>query len=169
MCRVVKIDITENAEELQTLLKKQHCASSKERILALYLLQTKQVETVQHLAVILGRGRITVQRWLRQYREGGLNTLLELKKSTGRKPIINSAVREKLVQELSDPQGFSSYGEIQTWLQAVMGVEASYKVVHDTVRYQLKAKLKVPRPKSTKHSALAEETFKKNSQNSSES
>jgi putative transposase len=70
----------------------------------------------------------------------------------------------KLVQELSDSQGFSSYGEIQTWLQAVMGVEASYKVVHDTVRYQLKAKLKEPRPKSTKHSALAEETFKKNSQ-----
>lgn len=166
MSRVVKIDITENAEELQTLLKKQHSASIKERILALYLLQTKQVETVQHLAVLLGRGRITVQRWLRQYREGGLNTLLELKKSTGRKPIINSTVRLKLVQELSDPQGFSSYGEIQTWLQAVMGVEASYKVVHDTVRYRLKAKLKAPRPKSKQHSVLAKETFKKNCQSS---
>lgn len=164
MCRVVKIDITENDEELKTLLHKQHSASLKERILALYLLQTKQVETVQHLAVLLGRGRVTVQRWLRQYREGGLNALLEVKTKTGRKPIINSAVREKLVQELSDPQGFSSYGEIQTWLQAVMGVEASYKVVHDTVRYQLKAKLKAPRPKSTKHSVLAEETFKKNCQ-----
>ncbi len=166
MCRVVKIDITENDEELKTLLNKQHSASLKERILALYLLQTKQVETVQHLAVLLGRGRITVQRWLRQYREGGLKALLEVKTKTGRKPIINSAVREKLVQELSDPQGFSSYGEIQTWLQAVMGVEASYKVVHDTVRYQLKAKLKAPRPKSTKHSVLAEETFKKNCQSS---
>lgn len=166
MCRVVKIDITENDEELKTLLNKQHSASLKERILALYLLQTKQVETVQHLAVLLGRGRITVQRWLRQYREGGLKALLEVKTKTGRKPIINSAVREKLVQELSDPQGFSSYGEIQTWLQAVMGVEASYKVVHDTVRYQLKAKLKAPRPRSTKHSVLAEETFKKNCQSS---
>lgn len=166
MCRVVKIDITENDEELKTLLHKQHSASLKERILALYLLQTKQVETVQHLAVLLGRGRVTVQRWLRQYREGGLNALLEVKTKTGRKPIINSAVREKLVQELSDPQGFSSYGEIQTWLQAVMGVEASYKVVHDTVRYQLKAKLKAPRPKSTKHLVLAEETFKKNCQSS---
>ena len=103
MCRVVKIDIIENEEELKTLLQKQHSASIKERILALYLLQTKQVETVQHLATLLGRGRITVQRWLRQYREGGLNTLLEVKTSTGRKPIINSTVREKLVQELSDP------------------------------------------------------------------
>lgn len=158
MCRVVKINITENEEELKTLLNKQQSASLKERILALYLLQTKQVETVQHLAVLLGRGRITVQRWLRQYREGGLNALLEVKTSTGRKPIINSAVREKLVQELSAPQGFSSYGEIQTWLQVVMGVEASYKVVHDTVRYQLKARLKAPKPKIAKHSALAEET-----------
>jgi len=41
-----------------------------------------QVETVQHLAVVLGRNRVTVQRWLSQYRSGGLNQLLEVGKST---------------------------------------------------------------------------------------
>ncbi|MBW4573586.1 MAG: helix-turn-helix domain-containing protein [Tolypothrix carrinoi HA7290-LM1] len=39
---------------------------------------------MQHLAVVLGRGRITVQRWLKLYREGGLSSLLELNKSPGR-------------------------------------------------------------------------------------
>jgi hypothetical protein len=41
-------------------------------------------------------------------------------------------------------------------------IDASYKVVHDTVRYQLKAKLKVPRPQSVKQSVEAKENLKKN-------
>lgn len=45
------------------------------------------------------------------------------------------------------------------------GVEASYKVVHDTVRYQMKAKLKVPRAVGVKHQPEAEEEFKKNCRN----
>jgi putative transposase len=46
----------------------------KERVQTLYLLKTGQVETVQHLAVVLGRSRITVQRWLKLYRQGGLSS-----------------------------------------------------------------------------------------------
>ena len=60
------------------------------------------------------------------------------------------------------PEGFNSYTEIQTWLKAVEGIEASYKVVHDTVRYRMKAKLKVPRPVGIKYCKEAEEEFKKN-------
>lgn len=52
--------------------------------------------------------------------------------------------------ELGDPQGFKSYEEIRIWLRASEGIEASYKVVHDPVRYQLKSKLKAPRPQSIK-------------------
>jgi putative transposase len=63
---------------------------------------------------------------------------------------------------LVDPKGFESYAEVQTWLKASEGIDASYKVVHDTVRYQLKAKLKVPRPQSVKQSVEAKENFKKN-------
>lgn len=67
----------------------------------------------------------------------------------------------RLRQELQDPEGFKSYGEIQTWLRADLGIEASYKVVHATVRYQLQAKLKVPRPHSVKQYPKAKETLKK--------
>ena len=71
MCRVLKLEIKETQAELLELLRKQKTGFGKERIQALYLLKTRQVETVQHLAVVLGRGRITVQRWLRLYRDGG--------------------------------------------------------------------------------------------------
>jgi len=42
----------------QNPLGQQKTASGKERVQALYLLKTKQVETVQHLAVVLGRNRV---------------------------------------------------------------------------------------------------------------
>jgi hypothetical protein len=188
MCRVLKVEIRETQDELQELLRQQKTGLGKERVQALYLLKTRQVETVQHLAVVLGRGRITVQRWLRLYRDGGLrdlqkikcpalsnifrlnprtggrcaprrnaraghfiiwkclNRLLEQKKSPGRPKSIPLDVRSLIKKELSQPEGFKSYEEVRTWLLAVEGIEASYKVVHEVVRYKLKAKLKAARP-----------------------
>jgi len=165
MAGVTKVEIKESAEELHDLLRKQKTALGKERIQALYLLKIGQVKTIQDLAVVLGRGSATLQRWLKTYTELGITSLVSRKKGSGRRPIINSDVREQLLKELEDPQGFKSYEEIRTWLKAVEGVEASYKVVHDTVRYQMKAKLKVPRAVGIKHQEEAEEEFKKNSPN----
>jgi transposase len=161
MSGVVKINITESGETLKTLLAQQKTARGKERVQALYLLKTGGAETVEHIAVLLGRHRVTVQGWLRQYRQGGLSELLKENKRPGRTPSIPSWAVEKLREELKDPEGFESYGEVQKWLKAVLGVSASYKVVHAIVRYQLKAKLKVPRPKSEKQPKGAIETFKK--------
>lgn len=166
MAGVTKVEIKESVDELHELLRKQKTVSSKERIQALYLLKIGQIKTVQHLAKVLGRGRITVHRWLKLYTESGLKSLLEQKHKSGRPPIINSSAREQLKTELLEPQVFKSYEEIRVWLKAVEGIEASYKVVHDTVHYQMKAKLKVPRPVGIKHQPEAEEEFKKNSHNS---
>ena len=63
MSRVVKIEITEEAETLKKIMRQQKDKSGFERVQVLYLLKIKQVETVGHLAVIIGRGRRTIQRW----------------------------------------------------------------------------------------------------------
>ncbi|MEH2464898.1 helix-turn-helix domain-containing protein [Nostoc sp.] len=165
MAGVTKVKIFESADQLNELLRKQKTALGKERIQALYLLKIGQVKTIGDLAVVLGRGSATVQRWLKTYRQSGITSLLSRKEGSGRPPIINSQVREQLLKELQEPQGFKSYEEIGTWLKAQEGVEASSKVVHDTVRYQMKAKLKVPRVVSIKHDQEAESEFKKNFQN----
>jgi putative transposase len=70
-------------------------------------------------------------------------------------------MEKKLVEELADPEGFSSYEEVQTWLKAVGDVEMSYTGVHKLVRYRLKSKLKVPRPSHVQQKEGAVETFKK--------
>lgn len=106
-------------EELHELLLKQKIATSRERIQALYLLKMGQVKMIQDVAVVLGRERVTIQRWLRIYTESGITGLLSTKKSTGRPPIINASTREQFSRELEQPEGFKSYEEIRTCLKAI--------------------------------------------------
>lgn len=150
---------------LKALLNNQTSPLKKEQLQALYWLKSKKVETVEHIASLLGRHRVTVQRWLRQYRACGLAGLLQEKKSPGRPRVIPLDAVERLKVELTDPEGFSSYGGVQTWLRAECGIEAADRTVHQLVRYQLQAKLKVPRPTSIKLSVAAIEEFKKNCRN----
>lgn len=82
MAGVTKVKIEESAEELHELLRKQKTALGKERIQVLYLLKIGQVKTIQELAVVLGRGSATVQRWLKADTESGITTLGARKKGS---------------------------------------------------------------------------------------
>lgn len=144
---VLKLKITESGEQLKTLLAKQTTARGRERVQALYLLKIGQVKTLKELAVLLGRDPATIYRWFQKYKEDGLEGILEVKKGQGRKPAIPPEVMQKLKQHLEQPETFNSYGEVKTWLKNQFGVDASYKVVHEAVRYKLKCKLKQQKPK----------------------
>ena len=162
MTGIIKIDITESAEELLEELKKSDHQEFKERIQALYWLKTKQVESTGAIAYLTGKHRTTVSRWLSKYRKGGLQSLLTQGKKTGRTRKMPTEVEERLERELFEVEGFSSYKEVQTWLKAVEGIEMSYSRVHQIVRYRFKGKLKVPRPVHLKQELGVVEEFKKN-------
>jgi len=76
--------------------------------------------------------------------------LLEVKSAPGRVAIVRGSALERLKQRLQEPQGFHSYGQIQQWVVTELGLDIAYKTVYELVRYRLKAKLKVPRPRSLK-------------------
>jgi putative transposase len=61
-----------------------------------------------------------------------------------------------------DPEGFSSYKEVQKWLASCCDLQVSYRTVHQWVHYRLQGKLKVPRPVSIKQKEGVVEEFKKN-------
>ena len=164
MAGVFKLEIAETAEQLKTRLQEQKTVEGKERVQALYLLKLGRVKTIQQLAIDLGRDRTTLQRWLRQYRQGGMSRLLQRQVRLGRKPDIPEWAQTALSKRLQEPEGFNSYGEVKEWLEVKLGVSASYKVVHDTVRYRLKAKLKRPRPQSLGHNPNLAVAFKKTCQ-----
>jgi putative transposase len=147
MAGVLKLDITETIDQLKTLLAQQTTARGKERVQALYLLKIGQVTTLKELSVTLGRDTATLYRWFQKYKTKGIAGLLETKKGQGRKPMIPPEIMERLHEHLQQSE-YKNYGEIQVWLKEVYGIDASYKVVHEAVRYKLKIKLKPPKNKN---------------------
>jgi transposase len=137
--------IQETPEELRGLIKTEHDGQKRQRLQALYLLQTQQARTRQQVAALLGVHRHTVGHWLAAYAHGGLRQLVTLAKVPGKVPLVPPAVREALQARLTQPQGFASDQAIWEWLQQEQGLQLAYNTVHKLVRYTLRAKLKVPR------------------------
>lgn len=164
MGRRLEVEIYESQEELEKTLKNTRTASSKERLQMLYLLKSKQVWSRQELAQVIGRDNATITRWMRKYKDEGLRGLLKVKQAPGKTPLVRGKNLERLKQRLQEPRGFNSYGEIQEWIARELGVKLAYKSVYQLVRYQLKAKLKVPRPQSIKQNRESQTQFKKNCQ-----
>ncbi len=162
---VAQIEITESVEELKELLGQQRQGRRKERVQALYWLKSEQVSDLPTVAQLLGRHLATVYRWMERYRAGGLARLLELDYvHRGRPSVLPEAARAALKARLAQPEGgFASYKAIQTWLAEKFGLELAYPTLHRLVRYQLKAKLKVPRPRHVHQSVAELVDFKKKS------
>jgi len=163
MPRSLQLEIAESVEYLKKSYKQAHTASHKERLQMLWWLKSGQIKQHQELSYRLGRDGSTISRWLQKYRHGGIAALLEIKTAAGRTPEIRGDALEKLQARLNQPEGFRSYGEIVQWLEQECGLSVDYKTVHQTVRYRLGAKLKVPRPHSLHQDEQAVETFKKTS------
>jgi transposase len=128
----------------------------------LYWIKTQATAKRQELSQRLGRDESTVYRWLKRYQQGGINALLEVKAPPGKSALIPANVMSQLQERLSQPQGFKSYRQIQEWLTQECNIIVAYKTIHKIVRYQLNAKLKVPRPRSAKAKPEVQEAFKKN-------
>jgi transposase len=163
MARSFNIDIPESVEYLEKSMHKARTVSQKEKLQMLWWLKSGQVKQHQEVAHRLGRNPSTITRWLQQYRRGGITELLAIKQSPGRPRVIDETMLPKLQARLAQPEGFKSYGEIEQWVCTELGKVVKYKTVHKTVRYDLNAKLKVPRPKGIKQDPEAVALFKKTS------
>ena len=85
MSSVVKIEILETVDELRELLRSNETKEVRERVQALYWLKSGQVKTTKAIASLIGKHRVTVSRWLSNYKVEGMNALLTKGKSSGRK------------------------------------------------------------------------------------
>lgn len=116
---------------------------------------------MQEAAALLGRNRVTLQEWLRHYREGGLARLLEKKIPSGRPRAIPEWAEAALSKRLQEPQGFDEYQAICDCLEIQLGVEAESKTVHKLVHYRLQPSPKVPRRVSVEQSSEQMAAYKK--------
>lgn len=161
MVGVSKVEIRESTEQLKGLMHLQTSAQAKERLQVLYLLKSLQAKNVTVAAQLVGRDRVTVQRWMGKYKQGGIEELIAEHSSSGRPRSIPETVSAALEVELAKREGFKSYIEIQEWLKREHDLEIEYRTVHLHVHHRLGAKLKEPRPLSVEQDEAEVFYFKK--------
>ena len=153
--------ITEDLETLEERLHRERDPKRKHRLHLLVLLKSAQVTSRSQAAAHLALHRNTVAAWLRRYRSGGLEALLTYKEAgapTGQKT-LPPAVFAQLQARLATASGFASYVALQRWLRDEWGLEVPDTTLHGIVRYQLKAKLKRPRPRHAKKTSRRPRTL----------
>ena len=143
-------EIRESAEELKERLRQETRGRQKQRLQALYLLQSGQAQSRTQVGQLLGVGRRAVGEWLHRYEREGLERMLELDTHTNRAYSLTPQQERALRQKLSEPEGFESYTAAHAWVNETFGLDLAYKAVHQIVRYRLGAKLKVARKSHTK-------------------
>ena len=143
-------EITESVAALKSLLRDAKKKHEIQRLNALYLLKSGAAKNRKQVADLLGVHRLSVGHWLRAYEAGGLQKLLERGYAPGCKPILTEAQQALLRAELQKVEGFSSYGQIQTYIAETFNIEMNYKTVYTMVHDKWGAKLKVPRPSHKK-------------------
>jgi transposase len=146
--RPFQVNGTESLEQLETSLRKARTVSQKERLEMLVWLKQGVVSSRNDLAARCKRHPATITRWLTRYKQGGVKGLLATRHAPGASRKIQGEALEQLKARLAQPEGFSSYGEIQQWLAQTCQLTVEYGTLYRVVRYELKAKLKVPRPRA---------------------
>ncbi len=151
----------EELADLERRLRREPQALRKLRLHLLVLIGRGEVESMQQAAEHLAVHRNTIGEWLRRYREGGLEGLLEVGQSgapSGARHIPRP-VLAALKARLQEPRGFAGYGEVQRWLEDEYGLRIPYGTVYSTVRERLRAELKRPRPRHEKKDEAGEAEF----------
>jgi transposase len=158
---VTSTEVKESLDDLAQQLRQAETLSAKERLQVLYWLKQDNAPSISAIAKAVGKHRNTLQSWLSMYREGGVEAMLEIKKSPGGVRVIPQWAEDALALRLQESNGFKSYGAVQQWLGETLGIEAEYHAVYQMTRYRLKAKLKVARPQNYKQDSEQRESFKK--------
>lgn len=104
--------------------------------------------TTEEISKIIGCGKASVTNWVREYRKGGLDELLQTHHRSGRKPSLNEEVCAQLIDGLKDGR-WKRMKEIRKWLADEHGIVLS----NGGMQYWLAkvgAALKVPRKSHAK-------------------
>jgi transposase len=118
--------------------------------------------TLEQIAAAVQRGRATIIRWVRAYRQGGIAGVLERHYMGERRPpSLNTQERQELKQGLAEGQ-WKSAREIQRWLKAERHKELTLAAISYWLG-QLRASWKVPRKSHKKKPLSRKSSLKRRS------
>ena len=127
----------------------------RERLMAIRL-ASQGKNTLEQIGTILKRGRVTIARWLKSYREGGIENLLH-RDHKGRSASLSECDKEELTKKLL-PGNWKKAKDIQTWLGQERGVALKLGGVYYWL-HRLRGSWKLPRKSHEKRNPLEAELF----------
>jgi transposase len=147
---------------LSQLVSKQKNLRSEKRIKYLIDIKTKRFSTRQELATYLSVHIRTMERWLTNYKIGGVVTMLTDKPKNKGSKIISSEIHKGLEQRVNDSHNpFLGYWDAQQWVVEQYGVEVKYQRIREYLIQHFSTKLKVLRKSHYKKDDDAEKAFLK--------
>lgn len=153
--------IKESLTKLQRFERRYRNQPQELRIKALRLIKEHANWTNEQVGNLLGRSKVTVQRWWNSYQRRGLKGLLDIGKAGGKRPSRLDPIPLGQLQKRLQEEGFLDLKEAQRYLADELGVHYSYSGVRYLIRIKLKSKLKTGRPKAKGQDAVAVAEFKK--------
>ena len=153
--------IKESLTSLQRYERRYRNQPQELRIKAMRLIKEHSNWTNEQVAKLLGRSKVTVQRWWNNYQHRGLEGLLDIGKAGGKRPSRLDPLPLQQLEKRLQGEGFLDLKQAQRYLADEFGVEYSYSGVRYLIRVKLKAKLKTGRPKAKGQDAVAMAEFKK--------
>jgi len=162
MARISKLRVSESVQELKILLRKESYFKNIPRLQALINIKENKFRTREELGDHLGVKRRTIEKWLSDYRLGGLDKMMLSGKRNRKSSMITEEIHKGLEQKVMDrEQGFSSYVEAQNWIALEYDVELKYNTVREHLIRHFKTKIKSPRKSHVNKDNKAVETFLK--------
>jgi len=162
MARISKLRVSESVQELKVLLRKESYFKNIPRLQALINIKENKFRTREELGDHLGVKRRTIEKWLSDYRLGGLDTMMLSGKRNRKSYMITEEIHKGLEQKVMDrEQGFSSYVEAQTWIALEYDLELKYNTVREHLIRHFKTKIKSPRKSHVKKDNEAVAAFLK--------
>jgi len=131
MARRLKVEGPATPEEIDSAYKASRDPHDQERLLAIQMAQ-QGCHTLEQIGSSLKRGRATIARWLKTYREGGIEKILH-RSHGGRLPSLSISDQDAFVEGLLSGR-WRRAREIQVWLEKERGIDLALSGVYYWVR-----------------------------------
>ena len=160
MARKVSIDwaAEDMADELHKQYRAEKVTEVRTRLHALWLLRQGQGPTA--VAEAVGVGRNAMQRWLRWYREGGLDAVRSHRRGGPGKISFLTKAQEKQVVAEAARGSFATAQAVRDWIEQQFGVVYTRDSMY-TLLLWLGIRLKMPRPRYAQTAPQTREAWKK--------
>ena len=162
MARTSNLIIKESVEELRRKLNAQGKHRNINRIRVLLHIKNNVFPRREDLGEFIGVTRRTIERWLSDYKKGGLDHMLSPEKLERKSHLIPPEVHQALEDRvMNSKEGFSSYVEAQKWILEEYNLDLKYNTVREHLIRHFKTKIKSPRKSHVKKDKQAIEVFLK--------